>query len=491
MLIKDLYYKRILSMANMLKTDRSELITKSQQFMGQYYKLKEAGFISRRGNFFPSVHYPPITMYPRATQTDLFYSYQLPHDRLFDVYAHLPFCQQRCLFCHYPVRLGDRDSEKDIYLNALEKEMDLYLQVLGLRQVKTRSILVGGGTPTFLSPVQLKKFLGFFVKRLDMSCCEQFSYDVDPTTLIGSDGMERLRILRDHGVNRLTIGVQSFNDQTLANMNRHHTVAESLKSIEESRKLGFKLNIEFIFGYPGQTLASWLDDIEMAMTLDVDEIQLYRLKVRAYGDYQGPIRELIEKRSVNALDDDETLPMKKTAIDLLTSHGFKENIRRVFSRTVTDYSRYAWNQCCLLYDQIGFGLTAFSSLRDRFVLNTQSFDEYYAMIADGKLPVNRGLVRSREEQMRWGMILPLKNSFVLKSRFQEDTGGSIEFFRDTIEKLKQYGLLVEDDVKVQTTQLGAFFADEVVQQFHKVEYLPFPCDDYAPGALNPYRGQQS
>lgn len=468
--------------------DRGALIADARQFMEQYLPLKEAGFINRGGAFFPSVHYPPITMYPPTTQATLFHGYQLPHDRLFDIYAHIPFCQQRCLFCHYPAKLGEQQPEKDVYLDALEKEMDLYLQMLGLSRVKARSILVGGGTPTFLSPAQLKRFLDFFVKRLDLSRCEQFNYDVDPTTLIGSDGRERLLILRDYGVDRLTIGVQSLNDQTLATMNRHHTAVEALESIEESRKLGFKLNIEFIFGYPGQTLANWLNDIEMAMTLDIDEIQLYRLKIGAYGDYQGPIRELIEKKSEHVLTDKETLTMKKTAIDLLTSQGFRENIRRVFSKTVQDYSRYAWNQCCLLYDQIGFGLTAFSSLRDRFALNTQSFDDYYAMIAAGQLPVNRGLVRSREEQMRWAMILPLKNSFVQKSRFREVTGGeSVDFFRSTLDALKLYGLLVEDDRRIQTTPLGAFFADEVVQQFHSPEHIPFPRDGYAPGPLNPYK----
>lgn len=470
--------------------DRAALIADARRFLEQCHSLKEAGLINKNGDFFPSVHYPPITMYRSTTQTELFHGYQLPQDRLFDVYAHIPFCQQRCLFCHYPVKLGESGGDKDDYLDALKKEMDLYLQLLGVKQAKARSILVGGGTPTFLTLAQLERFLAFFVKRLDMSRCEQFNYDVDPNTLIGSDGRERLRILRDFGVDRLTIGVQSLDDQTLANMNRHHTAAQALEAIEESRKLGFKLNVEFIFGYPGQTLASWLNDMEMAMSLDVDEIQLFRLKVDAYGDYQGPIRDLLEKRSMNALDDVETLTMKKTAIDLLISHGSRENIRRVFSRTTKDYSRYAWNQCCLLYDQIGFGLTAFSSLRDRFALNTQSFDEYYAMIAAGNLPVNRGLVRDKEEQMRWAMILPLKNSFVLKNRFQEATGESIEFFRNTIDKLKQFGLLVEDDLKVQTTQLGTFFADEVAHQFHHPEFIPFSCDDYAPGPLSPYCRQE-
>src|SRR5208337_174530 len=98
------------------------------------------------GDFFPSVHYPPITMYSPITEEALFRTYTVPDDGLFDIYAHIPFCQQRCLFCHYPVKLGKgREAEKDTYLAAMEKEMDIYMRRLGVDRIHARSILVGGG----------------------------------------------------------------------------------------------------------------------------------------------------------------------------------------------------------------------------------------------------------------------------------------------------------------------------------------------------------
>jgi oxygen-independent coproporphyrinogen-3 oxidase len=310
---------------------------------------------------------------------------------------------------------------------------------------------------------------------------------VDPLTLLGQDGMERLRIMRDYGVDRLTIGINSLDDIILNDMNRHHTVQQALDSIEQSRKLGYKLNIEFIFGYPGQTLEGWIDEIEFAMSLDVDEIQLYRLKVEAYGDYQGPIKTMIQNKAARILNDEETLTMKKIAIDMLTDRNFTENIRRVFGRSKRIFSHYAWNQCCMLFDEIGFGLTAFSSLRDRFVLNTQYFDEYYASIEARRLPLNRGLVRSKEEQKRWSIILPLKNSFVNKGIFKKRTGESVEnFCKEKMDRLKTYGFVMEDEMKIQTTKLGAFFADEVVHQFHHPAYIPFAQNQYEDGVLNPY-----
>lgn len=472
--------------------NRAELIADAQRFLVEYRKFKDLGLISRSGDFFPSgVHYPPITMYPPITQEEMFKDYRLPDDGLLDIYIHLPFCQQRCFFCHYPVKLGEQAVEKEIYLAALEKEMDIYMAQLGIDQIRARSILVGGGTPTYLTIPQLKRFLDFFSKRVDLSKCTQFNYDVDPNTLIGPEGEERLRIMRDYGVDRLTIGVQSLNDRTLANMNRHHSVEEAVKSIEATRRHGYLLNIEFIFGYPGQDLETWIDDIQMAMTLDVDEIQMYRLKIDAYGDYQGPVKNLIEKEALRIIGDEEAIMMKRTAIDMLTANNFSENIRRVWCRTRKNVSHYAWNQCCMLYDEVGFGLTAFSSLRDRYVLNTQYFDEYYAAIAAGKLPLNRGVVRSADEQQRWSTILPLKNGYIQKRIYRERTGETTEnaFFRPRMERLKEYGLVTEDEHRISLTKLGAFFADEVVQQFYDRRYLQIPREDYNDGPLNPYRSE--
>ena len=159
----------------------------------------------------------------------------------------------------------------------------------------------------------------------------------------------------------------------------------------------------------------------------------------------------------------------------------------MFTRNPKDFSHYADNQCCKLFDQIGFGLTAFHSLRDRFGLNTQDFKTYYSLINEGKLPIDRGLVRNRDDQLRWALILPLKNREVLKSYYQKITGVSLNgIFRRKIEKLKDFDLLYEDDKILKLTQRGAFFADEVCHQFYHPDHMPFSRTDYAHGKLYPY-----
>jgi oxygen-independent coproporphyrinogen-3 oxidase len=463
--------------------EKKGLLEAARGRVADFRRFQEAGLLVRHGDFFPSVHYPPITMYPPIDEERLFASYTSPSDRLFDVYAHIPFCPAHCLFCHYPVKSGARAEEKERYLAAMEKEMDLVLSRFDLEKIQARSILVGGGTPTFLTPDQLNRFLDFFTERLDRSRTRQFNYDVDPTTLIGYEGRERLAILRTYGVDRLTIGAQSLDGNVLKIMNRQHTVEQTIESIENAKSLGFKINIELIFGHPGQTLDSWISEMEHAVTLDVGEIQLYRLKVEAYGDFQGPVRTFRRKMP----PPEESIMMKQVAIDILSASGYHETLRRVFSRRRQDFSLYAHNQCCELFDEIGFGLTAFSSLRDRFGLNTQDFDEYYRCIGDNSLPVNRGVVRNEEEQIRWSIVLPLKNRNVRKEKFLRRNGVALDdVFREKIKALSGFGLLREDREVLELTAMGGFFADEVAQQFHHPDFLPFPRSAYTEGPLNPY-----
>jgi oxygen-independent coproporphyrinogen-3 oxidase len=429
-------------------------------------------------------------MYQPIGEDEMFAGYTLPDDGKLDVYAHIPFCRQRCTFCHYPLKLGPKlVEEKDRYLAAMETEMDLYLRRLGVDRIQPRSILVGGGTPTFLTPAQLRRFLEAFDRRVDLHRSTQFSYDVDPNNFLGDDGAERIRMMRDHGVHRVTIGIQSFNPTVLRLMNRHHGRDEALRSIELSLQAGFEVNIEFIFGYPGQDLENWAEGIAEACGLGVTEIQLYRLKVDAYGDYQGPIKQYLNKHPDRVVTNETAIMMKQVAHGILNQHGYHEHVlRRVFSKGPQYYSHYAHNQCCRLLDQVGFGLTAFSSLRNRFVLNTLDFDDYYGHLEAGRLPCNRGLLRGVQEQARWAMILPLKNRAVRRLEFEARTGLKLEqVWPEKIRQLKAAELVEDTRWGLSLTNTGKFFADEVVQQFFSPADFPFPMEAYCDGPLHPSR----
>ena len=459
----------------------------ADEWLAKILKLQELGLECDDGDFVPSVHYPPITQYPLETEETVFEGYTPPADGRMDLYVHFPFCKQHCTFCHYPGLTGPRPEEKEVYLQHLEKEFDLYLSRLGMDRLAPRSILLGGGTPTYMEPKQLDRFLSFLNRRIDLDRVQQYNVDLDPNSLVGPEGMERIRIMKDHGITRLTIGMQSLNDSILKHMNRPHNGRMAIESLENSYKAGFKNNIEFIFGYPGQTMDNWLETIDQACQLPTDEIQMYRLKVLAYGDFQGRIKNVRDSHPNMVPDFPTTMRMKLEAIELMRDYGFEENLRRVYTRKKSNISWYAYNQCCNLYDQIGIGLTAFSSLRDRFTLNTQSFEEYYSLIDSGHLGINRGYIRSPEQQIRWSIVLPLKNWWMRKKRFEEINGVSFDkLFRKKVKRLISYGLIKDEPDRVILTDLGKLVADEVVEQFNSVEYIPFPRERYKEGPLNPY-----
>ncbi len=138
--------------------DRASLIEQAKLRVGDFHRMRDAGLVNKKGDFYPSVHYPPIVMYPPLTDDELLEGYTMPADGMVDIYAHVPFCNSHCVFCHYPVKLGPQLDEKSRYLDAFLKETDIWKSRLGVDRIKARSVLVGGGTPTFLSVDQLRKF---------------------------------------------------------------------------------------------------------------------------------------------------------------------------------------------------------------------------------------------------------------------------------------------------------------------------------------------
>lgn len=470
------------------KPELKDLHELSTQRWEDYKELKDLGMLCLDDDFVPAIHYPPITMYPPIEYDEMFKGYTLPENGLMDVYIHIPFCTTKCVFCHYPSLYGKHETQKDEYLDALEKEMDIYMKTLGIDKIKLRVVLVGGGTPTDLSPKQLDRFLKMFTSRCDMSHLQQFNFDVSPSSLIGTDGLEKLKIMRDYGVDRLTIGIQSMNERILKDMNRPCGKQVSYESIKNTLDAGYKLNIEFIYGYPGQTLEEWYEELQEIVTIPSDEYQFYRLKTKPYGDQEGTIKNYKKNHLEEFPKIEDTIRMKQMIIDYLKPFGLFENLRRVFTREKKNISLYAYDQCCALYDQMSFGLTAFSSLRDRFVLNTQNFDEYYSRISQGKLPFNRGYVRDEIAQQRWAIILPLKNYFIRKNMYKKFTGTDIKDtkFYKIFDILKQYNLVEEDEYKIKLTPKGSFFADEVCELFYDSRFIPFKKNNYKDGILNPY-----
>lgn len=435
-----------------------------------------AGLTSPDGKFFPVIGYPPLTMYGAMDDAPLFAGVASRPAQPIVAYVHLPFCPSRCTFCHWVTKTKSRSEEVDAYLDYLEREMVLYKTKLGVDAIPARSVLIGGGTPTYLSPKQMERFLSAFTTHFDLSACTQFSVEPEPTTILGDEGREKLRIMKAYGVNRLSMGVQSFDDGILGRMGRVHNRADILAAVEQIKSVGFdSVMIDLIYGYPDQTIEQWVDSLQTAVSLDIDGWQLYRLRIKAHGDRPGNIIKIYNKRAETFPEIEAIRVMKYLGIAMSEQSGYHERQTRCFTRTTAQMSHYLRDWCCNLTDVIGVGVSSWSNLRGVFALNVgdDSLDRYYRIIDEGKVSVDRGKIRTHEDEVRRSFILPLKNAKVDKSAFALRTGVQAgAFFGPELAWAKEHGLIEENSQFIELTRRGRFFADEVSMRFFEPMYLP-------------------
>lgn len=456
-------------------------INKAQQGLAalKIDEVRASGILPESGNkYFPVVGYPPLTMFGDMDEKPLFENLNARAPIPTIAYLHIPFCPTRCTFCHWITKTKSKDEEVSRYIDYLDREMVLYKNKLGVDKIPATSVLWGGGTPTYPKPAELERLLKSFTTHYDLSACTQFSVEAEPTTLLGPDGMERLQIMKDYGVNRISLGVQSFDNDVLRYMGRAHDHEQTLQSIENMRKVGFdNIFIDLIYGFPGQTVENWADNMLQAAALGIEGWQLYRLRIKQHGDRPGEIIRQFQKNPSKFHRAEEIQIMKYLGIMISEEHGYGEHQRRIFAKSPDLISHYLRDWCCRLYDVAGVGVSSWSNLRGVFAQNIgdENLENYYRYIDEGKISVNRGKVRTEDDEARRSFIVPLKNMYVSKRGFKERIGKDCkELFGAEIDFMKQLGMIEEDDRRIWMTKRGSFFADEVATQFFNPDYLPFP-----------------
>jgi oxygen-independent coproporphyrinogen-3 oxidase len=469
----------------------AEVLAAGDEAVQKLRALKALGLLPADGKFYPAILYPPLNMVPPCTAEDVVREERSSADGLYNVYLHVPFCLKRCEFCEIPVHAGATPEEKTSYVDAVIREMDDVMRRMGVQKLNTHAVLFGGGTPTAMAPELLNTMLDKFTARLDLSKCTQLSCDLDPATVLGAAGLERLHILKKHGVTRLAYGVQSMDDKILRRMNRAHDAAGVREAVARSKALGFKVNVELIFGYPGDTLETWARTVAEVIALPVDEVQIYRLKVIPYREQTNYLLSDYQADQAAYPNDEETIRMQGVATRMLIDGGFEENMRRFFTRKRDDRSHYFFNWTSRLEDQIGFGHTAFSHLGDRYYQNQRGLAGYMQKLEAGLSPIERGSVWGADTKLRRSFTLPLRYFEADRELFRAHTGRDLgDVFKTKVARLREAGLLESHPGGLRMTYWGSFFADEVAEQFHEAKHLPFPESGYAAGPLNPHKDKE-
>lgn len=228
------------------------------------------------------------------------------------LYIHIPFCTNKCHYCDFTSYIL-KGQPVDEYLEALEREMIATVQAMPPEDIRT--VFVGGGTPTVLTPPQMERFLAMVKRHFPLAADVEFSMEANPGTV----EPDKLAAMREGGVNRISFGVQSFDNALLERIGRIHNVDDVYRSIEQARAAGFSnLSIDLMFGLPGQSVETLADSVSRALELELTHYSLYGLKV----EENTLFHKLYERNELPLPPEEDELAMYMHLIERLTGAGY-------------------------------------------------------------------------------------------------------------------------------------------------------------------------
>lgn len=290
------------------------------------------------------------------------------------MYIHVPFCAQKCRYCDFTSFGGSSRGLMERYVTALCTEIALVDEQLDMGP---HTIFIGGGTPSVL-PTDLLERLLRAVQRFVTPQLAEYTVEANPGTV----DEEKLALLRRYGANRLSMGVQSADDGELALLGRTHTFAEAMQGLAMARAAGFgNINLDLIYGLPGQTLAVWEKTLLQVLSQRVEHLSLYQLKIE-----EGTVLAQWQRAGRIAEFDDETAwEMYQLAYQQLEARGYQQYEISNYARPDREslHNQAYWRTA----DYIGLGLAAHSFLRPVRRFNPSRMSDYLAPLAEGRLPM--------------------------------------------------------------------------------------------------------
>jgi oxygen-independent coproporphyrinogen III oxidase len=375
------------------------------------------------------------------------------------LYLHIPFCLRKCPYCAF---VSQEPSAGDLegYGAILLAEMDLVAQAFRAER-PLESVYFGGGTPSLLDPHQIARLLEQTGSLFGLGQEAEITLEANPGTV----DQERLAAFRAAGVNRLSLGVQSFADPMLATLGRIHNGTEAKQAFQAARAAGFaNIGIDLIHALPGQTLALWRNELEQALALAPEHISIYGLTVEEGTPFAGRYSD----DSPLLPDDDLSAIMFEEADDLLTAAGYEhyEIANYALPGHRSDHNSGYWRRDGYL----GLGAGAHSFLRQGYGIrfgNPADLDTYAQAIAQGHLPHHDEQTLTLRDAMAEFMFLGLRMADGIGCNgFQQEFGvGLEETFGGEVSKLTTLGLLETADGRVRLTRRGMLLSNRVFAQF--------------------------
>ena len=365
-------------------------------------------------------------------------------------YVHIPFCTQICYYCDFS-KVFIKNQPVDSYLEHLLQEFHSYdIQ-------KLRTLYIGGGTPTALSAPQLEVLLDGLTKNLDLSVLEELTIEANP----GDLDEDKIAVLKNSAVNRVSLGVQTFDDKMLKKIGRSHLEKDIYENIDRLKLAGFdNISIDLIYALPGQTMDQVKDNVAKAIALDIPHMSLYSLILENHTVFMNRMRRgklPLPKEEVEA-------EMFEYIIAELELAGFEHYEISNFSKPGFEsrHNLMYWDNA----EYYGIGAGASGYVNGVRYKNHGPIRHYLKAVEEGNARIHEEHLSLRE-QMEEEMFLGLrKKTGVSKARFEEKFSTSFEnLYGQVVRDLCHQGLLQVEGQQIRMTKKGLFLGDTVAERF--------------------------
>jgi putative oxygen-independent coproporphyrinogen III oxidase len=372
------------------------------------------------------------------------------------VYVHIPFCHQICHYCDFN-KVFFKNQPVDEYIETLGIEMKMFVEKYR-NQLHIETIFLGGGTPTALSAGQLQRLFELIRQHIPQQNLKEFTSEANPDELT----YEKLIVMKENGINRLSLGVQSFDEDILKRLGRTHSNDHVYKTIQMAKDIGFSnISIDLMYGLPGQTMDQWKDTLRKALGLELPHYSAYSLIVEPKTVFYN----LMTKGKLVLPGEDLEADMYDLLMDEMESKGIKQyeisNFARSGSHSI--HNNLYWDNV----SYAGFGAGAHGYADGIRYSNIGPIKKYMETVTTGEFPQNSTHTVTPKERMEEEMFLGLRKvAGVNKKHFIEKFGIAMDaVYGQALGKHVSEGSMIVSDESVALTRKGRFIGNEIFQSF--------------------------
>ncbi|MBT6440213.1 MAG: radical SAM family heme chaperone HemW [Flavobacteriales bacterium] len=365
------------------------------------------------------------------------------------IYLHIPFCKQACHYCDFHFSTSTQNQDKVV--DAIIAEIELRQGYLKDKSIET--IYFGGGTPSLLTQEQVKKLLDKvrIVYTVDQNA--EITLEANPDDL----NHIKLEQLKQAGINRLSIGIQSFRERDLFFMNRSHTKDQAIKCVANAQALGFdNITIDLIYGVPNQTNEEWRKNLLQAISLNIQHISSYCLTVEP----KTTLAHMVKQKQVFQVTDEFAEKQFKMLIETLAENGFEQYEISNFAKDgfISLHNSNYWKGV----EYIGLGPSAHSFDGKSRQWNVANNNRYMKFLENGKLDFEREIL-TEEQKYNEYILTTLRTKWGIDENeiIQRFSLKIIDFFQKEVKKHQNDGFLTQNEKLFVLTKKGKFLADRI------------------------------